>query len=139
MAARQNYSAGRQQYARRSSERNSASAQMYVYGNVVTKPAYEPRRHEKSPERPVKRTSRQVRRNRRQALDMKEENNTKYNAIMDSVNLDEIRDKAQTDLGMVYASPQQVVEYDNPATDYVKQYESIPEDGVLAQSDKNSK
>ena len=35
--------------------------------------------------------------------DMKEENNTKYNAIMDSVNLDEIRDKAQTDLGMVYA------------------------------------
>ena len=68
MAARQNYSAGRQQYARRSSERNSASAQMYVYGNVVTKPAYEPRRHEKSPERPVKRTSRQVRRNRRQAL-----------------------------------------------------------------------
>lgn len=185
MAARQNYSAGRQQYARRSSERNSASAQMYVYGNVVTKPAYEPRRHEKSPERPVKRTSRQVRRNRRQALhmssayvvfltiaalmalivcvnyvqlqsritsrsknitamqeelaDMKEENNTKYNAIMDSVNLDEIRDKAQTDLGMVYASPQQVVEYDNPATDYVKQYENIPEDGVLAQSDKNSK
>lgn len=185
MAARQNYSAGRQQYARRSSERNSASAQMYVYGNVVTKPAYEPRRHEKSPERPVKRTSRQVRRNRRQALhmssayvvfltiaalmalivcvnyvqlqsritsrsknitamqeelaDMKEENNTKYNAIMDSVNLDEIRDKAQTDLGMVYASPEQVVEYDNPATDYVKQYENIPEDGVLAQSDKNSK
>ena len=185
MAERQNYSAGRQQYARRSSERNSAYAQMYVYGNVVTKPAYEPRRHEKSPERPVKRTSRQVRRNRRQALhmssayvvfltiaalmalivcvnyvqlqsritsrsknitamqeelaDMKEENNTKYNAIMDSVNLDEIRDKAQTDLGMVYASPQQVVEYDNPATDYVKQYESIPEDGVLAQSDKNSK
>lgn len=158
---------------------------MYVYGNVVTKPAYEPRRHEKSPERPEKRTSRQVRRNRRQALrmssayvvfltvaalmalivcvnyvqlqsritsrsknitamqeelaDMKEENNTKYNAIMDSVNLDEIRDKAQTDLVMVYASPEQVVEYDNPATDYVKQYENIPEDGVLAQSDKNSK
>ena len=158
---------------------------MYVYGNVVTKPAYEPRRHEKSPERPEKRTSRQVRRNRRQALrmssayvvfltvaalmalivcvnyvqlqsritsrsknitamqeelaDMKEENNTKYNAIMDSVNLDEIRDKAQTDLGMVYVSPEQVVEYDNPATDYVKQYENIPEDGVLAQSDKNSK
>ena len=40
---------------------------------------------------------------------------------------------------MVYASQEQVVEYDNPATDYVKQYENIPEDGVLAQSDKNSK
>ena len=37
--------------------------------------------------------------------DMKEENNTKYNAIMDSVNLDEIRDKAQTDLGcLLYTS-----------------------------------
>ena len=58
---------------------------------------------------------------------------------MDSVNLEEIRDKAQNELGMVYASPEQIVEYDNPATDYVKQYEDIPEDGVLAQSDKDSR
>ena len=68
--------------------------------------------------------------------DMKEENNTKYNAVMDSVNLDEIRDKAQNELGMVYANSDQIVEYDNPASDYVKQYEDIPEDGILAQSDK---
>lgn len=67
---------------------------------------------------------------------LKEENNTKYNAVMDSVNLDEIREKAQKDLGMVYASPEQMVEYDRPSTDYVRQYEDIPEDGVLAQSDK---
>ena len=67
---------------------------------------------------------------------LKEENNTRYNAVMDSVNLDEIREKAQTELGMVYASPDQIVEYENPAADYVKQYEAIPEDGVLAKSDK---
>ena len=47
--------------------------------------------------------------------DLKEENTTKYNAVVDSV------------------------EYDNPASDYVKQYENIPENGVLAQSDKNKK
>jgi hypothetical protein len=42
-------------------------------------------------------------------------------------------------LGMTYAAADQIVEYDNPASDYVKQYENIPENGVLAQSDKNKK
>lgn len=55
---------------------------------------------------------------------------------MDSVNLEEIREKAQEGLGMVYATPDQVVGYQRPSADYVKQYENIPEDGVLAQSDK---
>ena len=68
--------------------------------------------------------------------DMREENHTKYNAVMDSVNLEEIREKAQEGLGMVYATPDQVVGYQRPSADYVKQYENIPEDGVLAQSDK---
>ncbi|MGN1165046.1 MAG: hypothetical protein ACI4S2_01285 [Lachnospiraceae bacterium] len=72
----------------------------------------------------------------KELADMKEENNTRYNAVMDSVNLDEIREKAQKELGMVYASSDQVVEYQSPSSDYVKQYEDIPEDGVLAQSDK---
>lgn len=75
----------------------------------------------------------------KELADMKEENTTKYNAVMDSVNLDEIREKAEGELGMVYASPDQIVEYDDPATDYVKQYENIPEDGALAQSDNNNK
>ena len=66
-------------------------------------------------------------------------NNTKYNSVMDSVNLDEIREKAMNELGMVYATSDQVIEYDSPSGDYVKQYEGIPEDGVLAQSDKNAK
>lgn len=70
--------------------------------------------------------------------DMKEENNTRYNFVMDAVNLDEIRERAQGSLGMVYASEDQVIEYTSPSADYVKQYESIPEDGVLAQSDKHA-
>lgn len=68
--------------------------------------------------------------------ELKEENNTKYNAVMDSVNLEEIREKAQNELKMVYATSDQVVEYDRPSSDYVKQYENIPEDGVLASADK---
>ena len=43
------------------------------------------------------------------------------------------------ELGMVYATSDQVIEYESPSGDYVKQYEGIPEDGVLAQSDKNAK
>ena len=62
-----------------------------------------------------------------------------YNSVMDSVNLDEIREKAMNELGMVYATSDQVIEYESPSGDYVKQYEGIPEDGVLAQSDKNAK
>ena len=159
---------------------STVNRQAYVYGNVVTKPAYEPRRQYEEPER-EKRTSSQVRRNRKKALHMspgyvmfltvaavialvvcinyvqlqaqitgrsknitamqeelaelREENNTRYNAVMDTVNLEEIRKKADK-LGMVYATAEQIVEYESPSSDSVKQYESIPESGVLAQSDK---
>ena len=65
---------------------------------------------------------------------LKEENNTKYNVVMDSVNLDEVRTTAIEDLGMVYANKDQIVEYDNPTGGYIKQYEAIPEDGVIASS-----
>ena len=75
----------------------------------------------------------------KELADLKEQNNTKYNSVMDSVNLDEIREKAMNELGMVYATSDQVIEYESPSGDYVKQYEGIPEDGVLAQSDKNAK
>lgn len=173
MAARRN--AGRRQ------SYNSAARQTYVYGNVVEKPQYEPKRQEKKPER-KRQISRQVRQNRKKALhmnpgyvvfltaaavcallicvnyvnlqsritkrsknitamqaelvDLKEKNNTRYNTIMDSVNLEEVRVSAQDKLGMVYATEAQVIEYQRPSADYVKQYESIPEEGVLAQSNK---
>ena len=176
MAAKNRVNHG-QQYRRRGSQAP------YVYGNVAVE--VEPGYHEQSPEKPKKKVSKQVLKNRKQALHMnsayvifltvaavmavivcvnyvklqsritdrsknitamqkelanlKEENNAKFNAVMDSVNLDEIRDRAQNQLGMVYASPEQIVEYDNPATDFVKQFEEIPDDGVLAQSGKRNR
>ena len=174
MAARHTSATNRQRITR-------TSGQMYVYGNTAPKPDYAPGRRVAEPPR-KKRVSRQVRKNRKNALhmsrsyvvflsvaavlaliicvnyiqmqsrltihsknitalqeelaNMKEENTTKYNAVMDSVNLEEVRERAQSDLKMEYASPEQIVEYKKPSTDYVKQYEDIPEDGVLAQSDK---
>lgn len=64
---------------------------------------------------------------------MREANTTKYNNLLDSVNMDDVRKRAE-ELGMVHAEADQIVEYENPANDYVKQYEDIPEDGVLASS-----
>lgn len=66
--------------------------------------------------------------------DLTEANNTAYNAAEDSVSLNEVRDKAMNEMGMVYESQGTVIEYESPASGYVKQYESIPEDGVLARS-----
>ncbi len=66
--------------------------------------------------------------------DLTEQNDTAYNAATDSVNLEEIRDKAMNEMGMVYASQGNVVEYESSTSDYVKQYDDIPSDGVLAKS-----
>ncbi len=66
---------------------------------------------------------------------MREENNTRYNAVTNSVNMTEVAERAE-ELGMVYAAEDQIVEYNSPSSDYVIQYENIPEDGLLAQSDK---
>ena len=183
MAARRTYASDRRQSGGYRPERQRMG-QAYTYGNVVTKPDYEPER-KKAPVKKKKRVSRQVQRNRNRALhmnaayviflaiaativlllcvnyvrlqsevtknsknvtalqeelsDLKEENTTKYNAVVDAVNLDEIRDRAINQLGMKYASSDQIVEYNNPASDYVKQYDDIPENGVLAQSDKTKK
>lgn len=71
--------------------------------------------------------------------ELKEENTAMYNAATDSVDLEELRKRAVEDLGMVPATPDQVMEYDSPTSSYVKQYEEIPENGILAQSSKVSK
>ncbi len=81
-------------------------------------------------------TSKNITHMQQELVRLREENNTKYNAVMDSINLEDIRERAE-EMGMVYADADQVVEYKSPSTDYVKQYENIPEDGVLAQSDKS--
>ncbi|MCI8293533.1 MAG: hypothetical protein HFH53_08410 [Hespellia sp.] len=66
--------------------------------------------------------------------DLTEQNNTAYNAAADSINIEEIREKALNELGMIYPVVGQVIEYDSPTGDYVKQYEKIPENGAIAQS-----
>ena len=48
--------------------RQNVQRASYVYGNVVRQPAYEPERRAQEPKK--KRTSRQVKKNRRQALRM---------------------------------------------------------------------
>ena len=68
--------------------------------------------------------------------DAKEANTTKYNAIVNSMNLEEIRDKAMNELGMVYATPGQIIEYRNPANNLITQYASIPASGNVASSDQ---
>ena len=68
--------------------------------------------------------------------DKKEANTTKYNAIVNSMNLEEVRDKAMNELGMVYATPDQVIEYRNPTSNLITQYASIPASGVVASSDQ---
>lgn len=67
--------------------------------------------------------------------DAKEANTTRYNAIVNSMNLEEIRDKAMKDLGMVYATEDQIIKYKSPTSNAVTQYASIPESGVLASAD----
>ena len=72
-----------------------------------------------------------------QLAGQKEENTTRYNSVMDSMNLNEIREVAMNEYGMVYASEDQVITFKSSVNDYVKQYEAIPESGILARSDQH--
>lgn len=67
--------------------------------------------------------------------DLKEANNAKESSVMNSINLEQVRDKAVNELGLVYAGDDQILEYENPNDSYVKQIEQIPEEGTLAKSE----
>lgn len=58
--------------------------------------------------------------------ELKKENKDELNRIESSINLDEIRDIAIHEYGMVYASEENVILYDNTTEDYVVQYVDIP-------------
>ena len=165
MAARESYASDRRQSGGYSSARSKAG-QAYMYGNVVAKPEYEPKKNRSSVKR-RKKVSRQVQKNRNRALHMNaayvvfltiaativlllcvnyvrlQSELTKHSKNVTALQeeLADLKEENTTinQLGMTYATPDQIVEYDNPASDYVKQYENIPENGVLAQSDKNKK
>lgn len=69
-------------------------------------------------------------------VDAKEANTTKYNVIMNSMNLEDIRDIAITEFGMVYASEEQIIEYKSPTGTALTQYAGIPKSGIIASSDQ---
>lgn len=72
----------------------------------------------------------------KELANVKEENTTEYNNLFDSLNMEEIRDQAMKELNMKDAAADQIITYKNPVNNYVKQYESIPKNGVLARSTK---
>lgn len=63
-----------------------------------------------------------------------EKNDAAFQAAEDSIDLQTVWDRAVNELGMVYAAQGRVVPYKNPTNDCVKQYNDIPENGVLAKS-----
>ncbi|MBQ8327621.1 MAG: cell division protein FtsL [Lachnospiraceae bacterium] len=58
---------------------------------------------------------------------LKEKNEETYNRIISNVNLEEVQRVATEELGMTYATEEQVITYHNENSDYVRQYSSIPE------------
>lgn len=60
-----------------------------------------------------------------QISDLKTVNDDTYNKLISSVNLEEIKRVAIDELGMVYASEDQVIVYEGQDSDYVRQYKEI--------------
>ena len=57
---------------------------------------------------------------------LKMENDTVYNEIVSGVDLQKVKKRAIEDLGMTYPKQSQIVTYETPDSDYVKQYSEIP-------------
>lgn len=62
-----------------------------------------------------------------QLAELKKVNADELNRIETSVNLEEIREIAINELGMVYATQENVVLYKNTTQNYVSQYDSVPQ------------
>lgn len=58
---------------------------------------------------------------------MRTENDALETSINTSIDLDRIYEIATKELGMVYAKKDQVLMYDKTESEYVRQYEDIPE------------
>lgn len=69
----------------------------------------------------VTRTSQEIADLEQELTQMKAENDADYNAINDSISLEEVRDRAIHELGMKYADRDQVVIYSGSETDTVHQ------------------
>ncbi|MBR2730085.1 MAG: hypothetical protein Q4C02_05280 [Eubacteriales bacterium] len=69
----------------------------------------------------VTRTSREIADLEQKLTQMKAENDADYNEINDSINLEEVRDRAIHELGMKYADRDQVIIYSGSEKDTVHQ------------------
>lgn len=58
---------------------------------------------------------------------LRQENDEEQSRLESSVNLEEIKRVAIGELGMTYASEDQIVTYTNEGSDYVRQFADIPE------------
>ena len=63
-----------------------------------------------------------------QLAELKKVNADDLNRIETSVNLEEIRDIAINELGMIYATQENVVLYKKTTQNYVSQYENVPQE-----------
>lgn len=61
-----------------------------------------------------------------EVLDLKTENDAEEKRIETSINLDEIRQKAIQELGMVYPAKDQIRYFKMDTNDYMNQYQDIP-------------
>lgn len=62
----------------------------------------------------------------REYNDLKLANDDAYSKAISSVDLNEIRDIAINELGMVYAKKEQIITYEKQDKDFVRQYEEVP-------------
>ena len=63
----------------------------------------------------------------KQLKDLQLENDIVHNEIISGVDLEHVREVAVNELGMSYPTERQIVTYTAAPSDYVKQYEEIPE------------
>ena len=125
--------------------RTVTSRGMYIYGNTVRQAEVMPQRQEEPrKEHKKKKLDRQILKNRRKAMRM----NPAYVMFLSIAAVAALvvcvwylqvraeltsRTEHITELQQELASDQ-IIEYQNPVNDYVKQYESIPKSGVLGQT-----
>jgi cell division protein FtsL len=62
---------------------------------------------------------------------MQNENNAALSSLNTSLDLNYIYQVATTELGMVYPNENQVITYQSTLSDYVRQYEEIPEESSI--------
>lgn len=69
-----------------------------------------------------------------EVAELTEKNDSAYNAVDATVNLETVREKAVNELGMIPVSEGSVVTYEAPENASIRQYTLIPKEGVLSRS-----